>query len=75
MAAKLEQLGFAVDLAIDADQETMLLALDGLQRRPAGGGIAFFHYGGHGVQSQGRNYLIPVDANIPDEHRGAGRMP
>jgi len=67
MAAKLEQLGFAVDLAIDADQETMLLALDGLQRRLAGGGIAFFHYGGHGVQSQGRNYLIPVDANIPDE--------
>jgi len=28
-----------------------------------------FHYGGHGVQSQGRNYLIPVDADIPDEKK------
>lgn len=33
------------------------------------GGIAFFHYGGHAVQVNGKNYLIPVDIDIPDERR------
>ncbi len=67
LAARLEELGFEVDLRLDADQETMILALDALQRRLANGGTAFVHYGGHGVQADGRNYLIPVDADIPDE--------
>ena len=29
----------------------------------------FFFYAGHGVQSNGENFLIPVDANIPNENR------
>ena len=29
--------------------------------------IGFFYYAGHGVQSNGQNYLIPSGANIPDE--------
>src|SRR6266705_182031 len=28
------------------------------------GGVGLFYYAGHGVQSQGHNYLIPVEANI-----------
>src|SRR6266404_4210355 len=28
------------------------------------GGIGLFYYAGHGVQSQGHNYLIPVEAKI-----------
>jgi len=28
----------------------------------------FFFYAGHGVQSGGENFLIPVDANIPSEN-------
>ena len=35
--------------------------------------IAFFHYGGHGVQVEGKNYLIPADAEIPDERRVSTR--
>ncbi len=30
--------------------------------------IRLFYYAGHGIQLQGRNYLIPVDANIATEH-------
>ena len=36
------------------------------------GGTALFHYGGHGVQVNGLNYLLPVDRNIPDERRVRG---
>jgi uncharacterized protein with WD repeat len=31
------------------------------------GSYGFFYYAGHGVQSNGENYLLPVDANIPSE--------
>jgi len=52
----------------------MLDELDNLKMRVNGkGGIAFFHYGGHGVQVNGANYLIPVDADIPDEKKVATR--
>jgi len=32
-----------------------------------GGGSGLFYYAGHGVQSKGRNYLVPVDADIQSE--------
>ena len=52
----------------------MLDALKEFETRLQGtGAIAFFHYGGHGVQVDGRNYLIPADADIPDERRVATR--
>ncbi|MEO7660165.1 MAG: caspase family protein [Pyrinomonadaceae bacterium] len=31
------------------------------------GGVGLFYYAGHGVQVGGRNYLVPVEANIPRE--------
>ena len=31
-------------------------------------GYGFFFYAGHGVQSGGENFLIPVNANIPSEN-------
>ena len=33
----------------------------------ASNSYGFFFYAGHGVQSGGENYLIPVNANIPNE--------
>lgn len=66
----LEGLGFQVTLVTDASKERMQEAIldfeSTLKRR---GGIAFFHYGGHAVQVQGRNWLIPATANIQDEAR------
>ena len=32
------------------------------------GGVGVFYYSGHGMQVGGKNYLIPVDAQIRDEH-------
>ena len=70
MKAALERIGFQVELLIDGGQEQMLDAVERfeelLKRR---GGTALFHYGGHGVQVDGENYLLAVDREIPHEGR------
>jgi hypothetical protein len=35
--------------------------------RVAAGGVALFYYSGHGLQVNGENYLVPVDADIKNE--------
>ncbi len=70
LAATLKSLGFDVKLLENATRAEMLDELDNLKSRVNGkGGVAFFHYGGHGVQVNGSNYLIPIDADIPDERK------
>lgn len=65
MAASLERLGFDVTLQVNANQQQMEEAIDGFGRRLAAGNhVALFYYAGHGVQVDGENYLIPVDAKI-----------
>jgi len=64
----LKDLGFNVVLLENGTREQMLDEIDALKSRVAAkGGIAFFHYVGHGVQVSGKSYLIPTDAEIPDE--------
>ena len=70
----LEKLNFAVTIVEDASKEKIIDALyDFQQKISKAGGIAFFHYGGHAVQVSGKNYIIPVDADIPDERRVSTR--
>jgi len=74
LSAALEQLGFRVRVVRDANREQMLDAIAEFERGLRNtGAIAFFHYGGHGVQVDGKNYLLPADADIPDERRVATR--
>ena len=74
MKNALQRLGFEVILLLDGTEDQILDALADfevkLQQR---GGLALFHYGGHGVQVDGNNYIIPVDADIPDERRVRSR--
>ena len=66
----LEAIGCGVTLLEDASREAMMDAiLDFEEVLEHKGGIAFFHYGGHGIQVNGKNYLIPSNAEIPDERR------
>jgi hypothetical protein len=69
MAAALKSLGFEVDLLVNADLVTMEDAVVRLGNRLSGSpsSMGFFFYAGHGVQSNGINYLIPADAHIPSE--------
>ena len=65
----LKSLGFQVDSLADADLATMEDAVVRLGNRlsTSKDSIGFFFYAGHGVQSNGINYLIPTDAHIPVE--------
>ena len=63
-------LGFDVIVRRDADQATMKRALQefGARLEKAGvDAVGLFYYAGHGVQLNGRNYLIPTKANIERE--------
>ena len=74
LGSALESLGFRVRMVRDASREQMLDAIAEFERGLRNtGAIAFFHYGGHGVQVDGKNYLLPADADIPDERRVATR--
>ena len=70
----LVQLGFTVTIVENGSREKMLDSMADFEKTlKSKGGIGFFHYGGHAVQVNGKNYLIPVDADIPDERRVATR--
>jgi hypothetical protein len=69
MKAALENLGFKVDFILNGTLSQMEQGVVSLKRRLSQGNntYGFFFYAGHGVQSQGENYLIPVDADIRSE--------
>jgi len=67
MARTLRELGFTVLAHENASKRTMELAVLEFGRQLAGGGVGFFYYAGHGLQVRGRNYLVPVDAEIDSE--------
>ncbi len=62
----LKSLGFEVESLADADLNAMEDAVIRLGNRLSTSKecIGFFFYAGHGVQSNGINYLIPADAHI-----------
>ena len=67
IAKTLEAKGFAVTLLTDADQASLnrAIAVFGGELRQAGSdATGLFFYAGHGVQSFGTNYLLPVDARL-----------
>jgi len=65
----LENLGWNVDILQDANQEQIDEAVIKLKKRLSADGksYGFVFYAGHAVQSNGTNYLIPVDANYQSE--------
>ena len=70
----LEKVGFTVTVIENGSREKMMDSLYEFQKTlEKKGGLGFFHYGGHAVQVNGKNYLIPVDADIPDERKVSSR--
>ena len=67
MAAALKKLGFSVKLGINADQKSMEDSIRAFGKELRSGDVGLFYFAGHGLQVHGRNYLIPVDANIESE--------
>lgn len=67
MAATLRALGFDVTHGINVNQRDMKRLIREFGQKLKTGGSGLFYYAGHGVQSKGRNYLVPVDAEIQSE--------
>ena len=64
IARALQSLGFEVSLYQDIDHREMEDALYDFRTKLDQGGVGVFYYAGHGVQVEGENYLIPLDARL-----------
>lgn len=67
MAPALQKLGFEVALVRDADLGGMKRALTDFGDRIKRADVALFYYAGHGIQSGGENYLVPIGADAQSE--------
>jgi len=70
IASSLKKVGFEIIAAHDASQKEMKRAIARFGEAIAGGGgnvTALFYYAGHGLQVDGVNYLVPVNAEIERE--------
>jgi hypothetical protein len=65
---ELRQLGFSVTAGLNQSQSEMEQMIREFgDRLRSTCGVGLFYYAGHGVQIAGRNYLIPVNADIQNE--------
>src|SRR5262245_14331173 len=69
VTAVLQGLGLQVDVLVDVDRVAMLNALQKFGQATMDAELAMVHYSGHGIEIDGKNYLLPVSANLngPDD--------
>ena len=67
IAEHLAKAGFTVKHGVNLTQRQMKAMIREFGQMLKGGGQGLFYFAGHGIQLRGRNYLIPVDANIQSE--------
>lgn len=64
IARTLEGIGFDVTLSLDATSNELHQLMDDFAFRSETADLALIYFAGHGVEVQGENFLIPVDAEI-----------
>jgi uncharacterized caspase-like protein len=67
MSQRLRQLGFDVVMRENATRAHVAAAIAEFAGKITPATVALFYYAGHGLQVRGRNYVIPVDAEIEAE--------
>lgn len=67
VAKVLEKAGFTVDLKLNATQKQLQDSVTLFGDRLRSGGAGLFYFAGHGVQIKGRNFLMPIGADIKRE--------
>lgn len=66
----LTELEFETTLLVDSNQSSMKQEIANFGRKLRNAGkdaVGLFYFAGHGVQAQGRNYLLPIEANPADQ--------
>jgi uncharacterized caspase-like protein len=69
MSAALRSRGFQVITRENATKSQMESAVADFGEKLTEGATGLFFFAGHGMQVQGRNFLVPVDAKITSEQR------
>ena len=64
IAKSLRDIGFAVSEGVDLDRAAMQKTTRDFLRDAARAQVAVVYYAGHGVQIDGRNYLVPIDVRL-----------
>ena len=67
IGSALKDLGFKVTIETDLDQRSMEEAIRIFSNRLPKNSLAMLYFSGHGVQVDQENYLVPIDADLPDE--------
>jgi hypothetical protein len=67
IASLLRNVGFEVVEGIDLGRDGMTEKLREFALKTQGADIAIFFYAGHGISVNGKNYLIPIDADLKSE--------
>ncbi len=67
MGAALKELGFEVILGLDLDKRGFDQRVREFSRALPDAETGVFYYAGHGLQVVGRNYLVPIDAQLQSE--------
>jgi len=60
----LDKLGFYVFYLENGNKKEMKNIINKFTDREKNGGIGLFYYSGHGIEVEGKNYLIPINADI-----------
>jgi len=66
VAGVLTRLGFEVVSGLDVDIQGLIGLVRKFSKTLEGADVALFYYAGHGLQLDGNNYLVPVDAQLDD---------
>jgi len=69
MKAALQSVGFTVMEYENLNQIQMKKAIDDFGLKLKSNDVGLFFYAGHGIQSKGYNYLIPIDAQLQSEQQ------
>jgi hypothetical protein len=67
MEATLKTLGFEVIKYLNTNRAQMENAIREFSEKLPNYNVALFYYAGHGIQTGGENYLIPIDAKLDKE--------
>ena len=64
LSVSLRRLGFEVTTEFNVDRVELTEALRAFTRQSAGADVSLVFYAGHGIEMDGVNYLVPVDARL-----------
>lgn len=67
MASTLQNVGFSVIKRTNCNKQNMEQAFQQFASQISNADVVLFFYAGHGIQVNGANYLIPVDAALANE--------